>query len=415
MYDNLDMMTTLQYPLYDSSSCFPVENIPFGIFSTKDQNPHCCTRIGDYVIDLSILENNNAFPDLCHVFSQSSLNAFIRLGKSSWKSVRSKIQDLYHSKSEILLTCCFHISNVQLHLPIEIGDYTDFYASKEHATNVGTMFRGADNALNPNWVHMPIGYHGRASSIVVSETEIIRPSGQIKPKDSPPFFGSCEKLDFELEMAFVIGKENQQGHPVKMNQVSEYIFGMVLMNDWSARDIQSWEYVPLGPFLGKNFATTISPWIVTMEALAPFAIEKPIQQPEPLPYLKESFKSNYNIELKVFIQTRDSNRHHLCTSNLRYMYWSIYQQLVHHTITGCNMRIGDICGTGTISGPDSSNYGSMLELCWNGSKPIQIGSFQRTFLEDYDRVIITGVCNGNGFSIGFGECSGLVLPAIKQV
>lgn len=403
------------WPLYSSDSCFPIENLPFGVVSTSD-GPYCATRIGDYVIDLSMLEAQGLFPSLpSTAFSQSTLNDFISMGQSVWRHVRSTLQDLYHSEDEALLDACTPASEIeQYHLPVQIGDYTDFYASKEHATNVGTMFRGPENALNPNWVHMPIGYHGRASSIVPSGTDIIRPCGQIKPKEGPPFFGPTEKLDFELEMAFIVGKENQHGHPIPIHEAKSHIFGLVLMNDWSARDIQAWEYVPLGPFLGKNFATTISPWIVTLDALEPFLAPKPAQQPSPLPYLQEPLDqpTNYDISLQVSIGS-----HILCSSNFKFMYWSIFQQLAHHTATGCNMRVGDLCGSGTISGQDPGSYGSLLELSWNGTKPITLpDGTTRSFLQDYDIVVMTGVCiTPDGLKIGFGECGGQILPALPRM
>jgi fumarylacetoacetase len=305
-----------------------------------------------------------------------------------------------------------------MHLPALIGDYTDFYSSREHATNVGTMFRGAANALMPNWLHLPVGYHGRSSSVVISGTQIHRPQGQLCPDETkPPVFGPCNLLDFELETAFFVGPGNDLGKPININEANNHIFGMVLMNDWSARDIQKWEYVPLGPFTAKNYGTTISPWVVTMEALAPFLCEGPKQtEPETLPYLRDSEPGSYDIQLQVSIKPEKLNESFSVTkSNFKHMYWSMKQQLTHHTISGCNMRPGDLLGSGTISGPTPDSYGSMLELCWKGSKTVPLGESGETrkFIQDGDTVIMTGFCQGQGYRIGFGECSGQILPAVK--
>jgi len=304
-----------------------------------------------------------------------------------------------------------------MHLPATVGDYTDFYSSREHATNVGTMFRGKDNALMPNWLHLPVGYHGRSSSVVVSGTEFPRPKGQLCADEIKPTFGACQLLDFELEMAFFMGPGNQLGHPLTVHEAGDRIFGMVLLNDWSARDIQKWEYVPLGPFTAKNFCTTISPWIVTMEALAPFLCEGPKQtEPQILPYLTDTTPSAYDIQLEVALKTAKTGDANftICRSNFKYLYWSMKQQLCHHTVTGCNMKPGDLCGSGTISGSTPDSYGSMLELSWRGSKPIPLGETGevRKFLQDGDTVILKGHCEGHGLRIGFGECVGKVLPMV---
>jgi fumarylacetoacetase len=300
-----------------------------------------------------------------------------------------------------------------MHLPVEIGDYTDFYSSKEHATNVGTMFRGADNALMPNWTHLPVGYHGRASSIVPSGTPVRRPSGQLKPDDGPPTFGPSRLLDFELEMGFFVGPGNDLGAPIPIQNTPEHIFGLVLVNDWSARDIQKWEYVPLGPFLGKSFATSISPWVVTMEALSPFRVPGPAQDPEPLPYLRSDGDWSYDIRLEVGIRPSGLDQAHtVCRSNFKYMYWNVCQQLAHHTSNGCNVRPGDLLASGTISGPTPDSYGSMLELTWRGERPIQLpDGTERKFIADDDEVIMSGWAQGDGYRIGFGNVSGKVLPA----
>lgn len=302
-----------------------------------------------------------------------------------------------------------------MHLPARIGDYTDFYSSVDHATNVGIMFRGKDNALMPNWKHLPVGYHGRASSIVVSGTPIKRPLGQTRPDDAqPPVFGPSKLMDFELEMAFFVGPSNQLGEPVAIENAQDHIFGMVLMNDWSARDIQKWEYVPLGPFLAKNLGTTISPWIVTMEALEPFKTANYQQDPQPMPYLRHSDPFSFAINLEVSIKPQGSTEAVVCRSNFKHMYWTMKQQLAHHTISGCNLQPGDLLASGTISGPEETSFGSMLELSWRGSRTIDLGGgVTRKFLQDNDEVVIRGHCEKSGLRIGFGECKGVLLPATK--
>lgn len=350
------------------------------------------------------------------------MNEFIGLGREAWREARQTIQDLFSSLGEEgVKDFVFPIKECQLHLPVQIGDYTDFYASKEHATNVGTMFRGKENALQPNWLHMPIGYHGRASSVVVSGTPIVRPKGQVKPPDSPPVFQPSSKMDFELEMAFVVGKTTCLGAPISVDDAPDAIFGVVLMNDWSARDIQAWEYVPLGPFLGKSFATTVSPWIVTMDALEPFAAGAPKQSPQPLPYLLPSKAGSpdlqtYDVSLTVSLQPKDSpSPSVISSSNLKHLYWTFGQMLAHHSINGCNMRVGDLCGTGTISGATDQELGSLLELSWNAARPVALSSSSstRTFLQDGDTVVLQGVCvhKTAGYSIGFGECTGQLAPS----
>ncbi|KFQ85370.1 Fumarylacetoacetase, partial [Phoenicopterus ruber ruber] len=308
-------------------------------------------------------------------------------------------------------------ASATMHLPARIGDYTDFYSSRQHATNVGIMFRGKENALMPNWLHLPVGYHGRASSVVVSGTPIRRPVGQMRPdNDKPPVFGACKRLDIELEMAFFVGPGNKYGEPIPVSRAQEHIFGMVLMNDWSARDIQKWEYVPLGPFLSKSFGTTISPWVVTMEALMPFVLPNPVQDPKPLPYLQD--KEPYTFDIKLFVAIKGEGMSMpttICRSNFKHMYWTMKQQLAHHSVNGCNLRPGDLLASGTISGPEPESFGSMLELSWNGTKEIPLGSGQsRKFLQDGDEIILTGYCQGNGFRVGFGQCSGKILPALSD-
>lgn len=359
------------------------------------------------------------------VFSKPTLNAFMALGRPCWREARSTLQSLLSADNATLRDNAslrsrvfYESKSVTLHLPMEIGDYTDFYASKEHATNVGTMFRGKDNALMPNWVHIPVGYHGRASSVVVSGHPIKRPHGQVQPdKTQPPFYSICKKLDFELEMAFVVGVGNELGQPIPMDKTEEHIFGMVVMNDWSARDIQAFEYVPLGPFLGKNFGTTVSPWIVTMDALESYRVDQPKQEPVPQTYLQNvdgSTRDAYDVELEVALKPNGNDKFFtICRSNLKYMYWSVKQQLAHHTVNGCNMRTGDLCGSGTISGPTPDSYGSILELTWNGANALKLGEgsnvVERKFLEDGDELVMKGWCKNGGVRIGFGEAKGVVV------
>ncbi|HNO93122.1 MAG TPA: fumarylacetoacetase [Anaerolineales bacterium] len=398
----------------DLNSDFPIQNLPYGIFSTKENpTPRVGTRLGDVVIDLAMLDAENAFGKQYGFFADASLNRFMAAGRDVWREIRQRLTRLVAEeqaslKSEALI----FIHEVRMHLPVEVGDYTDFYASREHATNVGIMFRGKENALMPNWLHLPVGYHGRASSVVLSGTDVIRPRGQVKPKDAPLDFVASRQLDFELEMGFFVGKGNDLGEPISIEDAHEHIFGMVLLNDWSARDIQAWEYQPLGPFLAKNFATSISPWVVTMDALEPFRVKGPLQDPTPLPYLGSN-ANGYDIQLEVSLQSARMDAPQVIShSNMKHLYWSIDQMLAHHTITGCNMRVGDLCGTGTISGPTEDSYGSLLELTWRGERPIQLSSGEeRMFLQDGDTLMMKGYCQGDGYRIGFGEVTGKILPA----
>ncbi|CAO3635808.1 unnamed protein product [Cunninghamella blakesleeana] len=418
----------------EKDSHFPIQNIPFGIFSTQEKSqPRAGIAIGNQILDLSeiakagLFDSVNGLVDPVSVFSEPSLNKFMEFGRPVWRETRLQIQKLLDANEsrlrddQQLREKAFVLqSEAKLHLPAQIGDYTDFYCSKEHATNVGIMFRGKDNALQPNWLHIPVGYHGRASSVVVSGTDIVRPSGQrITPANkTQPIFASCGKLDIELEVGWFVGKGNKLGERIEIADAKDHIFGMVIMNDWSARDIQAWEYVPLGPFLGKNFGTTISPWIVTMDALEPFLVDGPSQaSPEPLPYLKESQPSAYDVKLEVQLKPNVSNKFQtVATSNLKYMYWSVTQQLAHHTVNGCNMRSGDMCGTGTLSGPAENEFGSFLELSWNGTKKLTLeDGVERTFLEDGDEINLTGYCDSTeGYRIGFGDCKGKILPCPYQ-
>ncbi|MBK7215122.1 MAG: fumarylacetoacetase [Bacteroidales bacterium] len=409
----------------DENSDFPLENIPFGIGDIPGSGPRICTRIGDTVIDLNALSRMGYFDNLGRdeaIFESSTLNAFIAKGRPFTCRVRSIIMESFMvggaaETEQVILRemALYHFEQVKMLMPLHIGDYTDFYSSIEHATNVGKMLRDPENALLPNWKHIPVGYHGRASSIIASGASVHRPQGQTKPADkTSPVFGPSAQLDFELETAFVIGKETSLGHPVPITSTDEYIFGMLLFNDLSARDIQSWEYVPLGPFLSKNFASVVSPWVVTIEALQPFRVQGPVQEPEVLPYLRIAGKNNYDLNLEVLIQPEGKQEIVVCQSNFKYMYWSMNQQLAHHTVNGCNIRVGDLYASGTISGPEPGSYGSMLELSWKGTQPIELSDgSKRTFIQDNDTVIIRGYCKNENLRIGFGEARVTILPAIS--
>lgn len=389
---------------------------------------HVCTRIGDFVVDLSVLENNGIFDGPLfstikgkYIFSKPTINEFLSLGRDFWHEARVTIQKAFDGSSKLKESVAeseylFKFDSVEMTMPVSIGDYTDFYSSKNHAYNVGVMFRGPDNALQPNWLHLPVGYHGRASSVVISGHNVIRPKGQVSADQKTPSWSQCKRLDFELEVGAVIGKGNRLGHPVKVKDAPDHIFGFTLLNDWSARDLQVWEYVPLGPFNAKNFLTTISPWIITSEALEPFKIKLPTQEPEPLHYLKDDENYSYDVALDVLLQTSTMTEPTLISkSNFKYMYWSANQQLTHHTVTGCNLNPGDLLGSGTISGTEKGSYGSLLELCWGGKEPIKLpNGEERTFLVDGDTLNLQGYCQGNGFTIGFGECSGKVLPSLDD-
>lgn len=401
-------------------SDFSIHNIPFGIYSDDSVQHRACSAIGDYIIDLYELESADVFDLNRSVFLQPYLNDFIALGKKVTNGVRLKIQDLLSSDNSKLVTdeklfkAVFkRQSAVKMLMPVKVGDYTDFYSSIDHATNVGTMFRDPSNALLPNWKHLPVGYHGRASSICVSGHSFHRPKGQQKPADVElPVFGPSKLLDIELETAFIIGKSTNMGESVTTENADDYIFGMVLFNDWSARDIQTWEYVPLGPFLAKNFASTVSPWIVTLEALEPFRVKGYEQNPTLLPYLQYRGQKNLDIALEVYLTPQGGEATKICTSNYKYMYYTMEQQLAHHTVNGCNINIGDMMASGTISGPEPHEFGSMLELTWRGTKPIKLkdGS-ERKFVNDFDTITIKGACERDGIRVGFGECKATLLPA----
>jgi len=404
------------------NSDFTINNIPFGIFSTSSNQPRIGIAIGNQVVDLVVVNSLGIFDQLNidnSVLENKYLNSFIDLGKKKTSEVRRLIQkELSLEKSILRNISAVFIpqSEVTMHLPVNIGDYTDFYSSIEHATNVGMMFRDPENALLPNWKHLPVGYHGRASSIILSGQKIHRPKGQVfLPNAKGPEFRASARIDFELEMGFIIGKNSKLGESVSVEKAEDYIFGKVLFNDWSARDIQKWEYVPLGPFLAKSFASSMSPWVVTMEALEPFKIKGPKQEPKVLPYLEQSGLNNYDINLEVFIQPNNGEETIVSTSNFKYMYWSMFQQLAHHTSNGCNIRVGDMMASGTISGKDANSYGSMLELSWGGKRTIELldGSV-RKFIEDHDTVIMKGFCEKNGLRVGFGEVRTQLLPALNR-
>jgi fumarylacetoacetase len=406
-------------------SHFPLENLPLGVFKPRDGVARAGVALGDYVVDLAALEAAGLFkdlsPEVAVAIKRDSLNDFLALGRPVWRKVRETLQKLLAAETPIvrddkkLRDRAFHRqSEVSMQLPVKIGNYTDFYSSYYHAHNVGTMLRGAENALMPNWKWLPVAYHGRASSVVVSGTEVRRPKGQIKPPDAPsPVFGPTKSLDYELEMAFLVGPGNSLGQPVPIDQAADHIFGFVLMNDWSARDIQAWEYQPLGPFLAKNFCTSISPWVVTMEALEPFRKPLPKQDPEPLPYLRAKSDFTFDIQLEANLKTAKMKSSHAITrTNFQNLYWSVSQQLAHHTVGGCNMQPGDLLASGTISGPTEDSRGCMLELTWRGANPLKLpGDEERKWLEDGDILSITGWCQGNGYRIGFGEVSGKILSA----
>ena len=407
----------------DKNSDFPIQNIPFGVFLTKDDITTIGTRIGNFAIDLAALHQLGYFegiPLTNDMFMQDTLNDFISDGRTTWRLVRNRIADIFDEKNPKLKEkmkhrneVIFDINEVEMLLPVEIGDYTDFYSSKEHATNVGTMFRDPDNALLPNWLHIPVGYHGRSSSIIVSGTKIRRPKGQTLPAGADkPVFGPSKLVDFELEMGFITTDTNKLGKSISIDNAEDYIFGMVLLNDWSARDIQKWEYVPLGPFLSKSFASTISPWIVTMDALQPFRVNGPEQNPEPLPYLQQEGNNGYNINLQAAIKPKKQEETIVSNTNFKYMYWTMNQQLTHQTVNGCNVRSGDLYGSGTISGPTKDSYGSMLELTWKGNNPIKMSDgTERKFINDGDTVILRGYCKNEDVRIGFGECKGKIRKA----
>jgi fumarylacetoacetase len=430
----------------DPSCDFPIQNLPYGVFfDANDPAPRVGVAIGNVIVDLAVLDAEGLLelpplysgegdaPASDSVFDKPCLNDFIALGRDAWRALRTQLSALLARDTPTLRDnralrerALVAQRGATLLLPVEIPGYTDFYSSKEHATNIGSMFRDPKNALMPNWLEIPIGYNGRASSVVVSGSPVRRPNGQLKlPDRERPVFGPCRKLDIELETGFFVGVGNALGEPIPCAEADDHIFGMVLLNDWSARDIQQWEYQPLGPFNAKGFATTISPWVVTLDALAPFRVEQPVQQPEPLPYLRGAANGGVELHLEASIRPHGvKEATTIARTNLRHMYWTMAQQLAHHTASGCNMRVGDLMGSGTVSGPADDahaeggtgigTFGSLLELTWNGRDPLTLaGGATRTFIEDGDELTLTGWCQGDGYRIGFGRCSGTVLPALK--
>ena len=404
------------------ASDFPIQNLPYGIFSTKTKTTkRVGVAIGDQILDLSVLEQAGLLPVTKGTFARPDINALMAMGVVVWRETRAAISVLLahdnprlRDDTTLTETALDPIYSATLHLPLRLAAYTDFYASREHATNVGTMFRDPDNALMPNWLHMPIGYNGRASTVVVSGTEIRRPLGQIKlPENDQPLFAPSRKLDMELEVAAIVGTSNEMGSPVTIEQANEMIFGYVLLNDWSARDIQVWEYQPLGPFQSKAFASTISPWVVTREAMEPFRTQGPEQIPTPLPYLQQKDGYNYDLSLEVSMRSENAQTDTIiCQTNFKNMYWSSVQQLAHHAISGCAMNTGDMLGSGTISGAEKTSFGSLLELTWNGQNPITLKSNeQRTFIEDGDTLTLTGWCQAETYRIGFGKASGKIISS----
>jgi len=411
----------------DEKSDFPIQNIPFGIYSPKSGGDlHVATAIGNYVLDLAYLDEAGYFQNTevegTEIFHEPTLNAFMSLGRKAWKDTRNVISHLLNKDTEKLRDnkelrelVLVPMEDAEMEFPVDIGDYTDFYSSKEHASNVGTIFRGPENALMPNWLHLPIAYHGRASSIILDGGNVVRPKGQTKlPSAENPSFGDSKRMDFELEMGLFIGTGNSLGERISVKDAEEHIFGMALVNDWSARDIQAWEYQPLGPFLAKNLATTISPWIITLEALEPFRCSGPKQEPEPLEYLRNEKNSTFDINLEIHLKSEKMDEYELISSsNYNYLYWDMNQQIVHHTTTGCNLRTGDMLASGTISGPEKNSRGSMLELTWGWSEPLKLSNGEeRLALEDGDTVMLKGWCQGDNYRIGFGKCTGKLLPSV---
>jgi fumarylacetoacetase len=394
---------------------FTIDNIPFGIFSVNNGQKRLATILGNQIIDLYELAELGYFDSLeidKKVFENDFLNDFIALGKTKTNAVRKHLQILLQDLRNIPRSVFHSENSVELHLPVRVGDFTDFYSSEQHATNVGTMFRDPKNALLPNWKHIPVAYHGRASSIFVSGKNFHRPKGQVNNDESkPPFFTPTTRLDIELEMATIIGKGNEIGDSIGVNEAEDYVFGFQLLNDWSARDIQKWEYVPLGPFLAKNFFTSVSPWVITIEALEPFRVEAAIQNPRVLPYLQEKKHLNFDVQLEVILQAKGLEEMVISHSNFKNMYWTVAQQIAHHTVNGCNLNIGDLLGSGTISGKNPDSFGSLLEITWGGKNPIILpDGTERRFLEDYDTIIFRGFAEKDGIRVDFGEVRNMILP-----
>jgi fumarylacetoacetase len=421
MSDNSSLRSWIPVP---DGSDFPIQNIPFGVGSWNGEPPVPVTRVGDRVVDLFILADAGLLDGTGiprDAFMMSHLNEVMAQGRAGIRRLRERLIELFREDNDELRDnndlredALLAPQDVVMHLPVRIGDYTDFYSSREHATNVGTMFRDPANALLPNWLHLPVGYHGRASSIVPSGTPIHRPLGQMRPDpNAPPVFGPTKQLDLELEVAFITFDGKPLGQRITTAEAEDHIFGLVLFNDWSARDIQAWEYVPLGPFLAKNFASSISPWVVTLDALEPFRVQGPVQEPQPLPYLQVQGQRAFDLRLEAVLAPEGGEENVICRTNFKHMYWNMAQQLAHHTVNGCNIRSGDMMASGTISGPSEDSFGSMLEITWRGTKPFKLkGGGERKFIEDGDTIILRGHCEKDGLRVGFGSVETKVLPAI---
>ena len=397
---------------------FPLNNLPYGVFSTDGGAPRCGVAIGDQILDMKVAEEAGLISVAGGVvFGGASWNTFMARGKNAWVALRARLTALLAEGSDaraVAEPLLVSQRNATLHMPLEVSEYTDFYAGRHHATNIGTMFRGAENALPPNWLHIPIGYNGRASSVVVSGTGVRRPWGQLKgPNDALPRFGPSARFDIELEMGAIVGAASNG--PISVEEAYSNIFGYVLLNDWSARDIQPWEYQPLGPFQAKATATTISPWIVTAAALKPFRCDTPAREFELLNHLKDAGPMLYDIDLSVTMAPQGGEATTIAETNYNEMYYSAAQQLAHHTSSGCPMRVGDLLGSGTISGPEKSQRGSLIEQSWGGKEPFTLQSGEtRTFIEDGDTLTLIGTAKRDGYSIGFGDCVGEMMPALDD-
>ena len=397
---------------------FPLNNLPYGVFSTTDSDPRCGVAIGDMILDLQAAEAAGLV-DMGEeaLFELPFWNEFMEEGPAVWATLRNRLIALLQEGAEEqkkVEACLVPMADAEMHMPFMVSEYTDFYAGRLHATNVGTMFRGAENALPPNWLHIPIGYNGRASSVVVSGTDVRRPWGQLKgPNDDAPRWAPCARFDIELEMGAIVGTPSDG--PITVQEADDHIFGYVLLNDWSARDIQAWEYQPLGPFQAKATATTISPWIVTKAALEPFRCDTPAREVELLDHLKDCGPMLYDIDLAVSLRPEGGEEATIARTNYKEMYYSAAQQLAHHTTSGCPMNAGDLLGSGTISGPNKDERGSLLELSWGGKEPLTLPSGDtRSFIEDGDTLTLKGAAKGDGYTIGFGDCTGTVLPALSD-
>lgn len=414
----MPLMTSWVASANSTKTPFPLNNLPYGVFSTGQSDPSCGVAIGDLILDMAAIEAAGIITlGEAPVFDLPYWNDVMDMGPEAWTRLRERLIEILSDGSglqDVIAPYLVPMSDAELHMPLVVSEYTDFYSGRHHATNVGTMFRGAENALPPNWLHIPIGYNGRASTVVVSGTDIVRPNGQTKAPDAQsPSFGPSQRLDIELEIGAIVGTCTDMGQMITVAQADRMIFGYVLLNDWSARDIQAWEYQPLGPFQAKAFATSISPWIITRAALEPFRTPSPPREKELLPYLREPGPMLYDIQLAVEIRPAGADKSTtICRTNYNEMYFSAAQQLTHHAASGCAMNTGDLLGSGTISGPAKENRGSLLELGWGGKEPLTLDTGDiRSFLEDGDTITLTGHAQGDGYKIGFGTCQGTITPA----